>query len=136
MDDEELLVGDPNNPTSVMVAGYDVMNMPGKIKLELIEKGELEPERFVTPPNMPGKKLKALRDQHAARLDEQFKKKHDKEDSALKDNPYKVSDHVRYQGEVYEIIEIEGSRVKFQRFSEKKKKMVTTSVTYDKVEKG
>lgn len=109
---------DPESGTT-MVGEYDVANMPGRLKYQLIKSGEMSVDRFITPPNMPGKKLKELRDAHRARIEEQFGLM----ESLQETNPYKVGDMVTYKDLVVEVLEVKGPKIKITN-SEGKKVLV------------
>ena len=62
---------DDNEPASVIVhsirgEGYDIKNLPGFKRKQLIESGDITIDSFVQADNMPGAKLKALRDKFRA----------------------------------------------------------------------
>lgn len=48
--------------TNVRGEGYDIKNIPGFKRKQLIESGDISIESFVQADNMPGSKLKKLRD--------------------------------------------------------------------------
>lgn len=111
--------GDPDTATTI-VNGYDIQNLPGATKMRLIKQGHLSIDNFMTPPNMPGKKLAILRKAHRERVEEQMALL----DSAKAgiDNPYSVGDMVEYKGLTYEVLEMKDLKVKI--FSEEKNKNI------------
>jgi hypothetical protein len=48
--------------TSVSGQGYDIKNIPGFKRKQLIDSGDITVESFVQADNMPGAKLKKMRD--------------------------------------------------------------------------
>ena len=126
------IVGDPNSPTSILTAtkdGYpiDLQNVPGMTKIRLIKEGQMDIDRFVMPPNMPGKKLVILRQAHREKMEAQIaeidKKEADK-------NPYKVGDMISYKENTYEVLKVDGERVQISKDDKE------VWVKHTKVEKG
>jgi hypothetical protein len=110
------VIGDQDNPTSTLVNtksgdDIDLLNLPGKKKMELVLSGELNIDKFVMPANMPGKKLKELRDAHRTRFQEILDKAQGEED---KENTFKVEDSVIYKDYACQVLEIKGSKVKVE----------------------
>lgn len=83
---------------------YDVSNISGARKRQLIMDGEIGIDVFVSPPNMPGKKLAAMRAAHAASvqsgIDGEVKK------AKIKVNPFATGDLVEHKGHVSEVLEV------------------------------
>lgn len=125
----ENLLDDPYAMVEVKTASgntIDINNLPGKTKMELIQSGELDIDRFVTPPNMPGKKLKELRLAHR----EQMKGILDK----VK-NEFQVGDMVNYKEKSYEVQKVDplkGVLLTMKKGGELK----DVWVSHTKVEKG
>ena len=111
--------GDPDTATTI-VNGYDIQNLPGATKIRLIKQGHLSIDNFMTPPNMPGKKLAELRKAHRERVEEQMAVL-DASKGGI-DNPYSVGDIVEYKGSSYEVLEIKDLKIKI--YSEEKGKNV------------
>lgn len=105
---------------------FDLRNLPGRIRRRLIITGQVKAEQFATPANMPGAKLKALREEQKARSDEEGII----EGSELT-NPYKVGDIISWKNKVYEVLEVNENKVKFEKEPGK-----NVWVPYAKVEKG
>ena len=62
-----MLERDDDDPASVIVTnirgeGYDIKNIPGFKRKQLIDDGDISVESFVQADNMPGAKLKKMRD--------------------------------------------------------------------------
>jgi len=109
-------------------SSYDTNNISGAKKAQLIMDGELSMDNFINPPNMPGKKLKAMRDRHREGMESYFKK-------AAEETPneYKVGDIVVYRKEATEVLEVDPERgVKIMKLN-KKGKMVEAWVHHTKV---
>lgn len=103
------------SPASSMVkteAGYDidVNNIPGKRKTQMIMDGELTIDEFNTPPNMPGKKLKALRDAANEKHDKNVEAVSKRKKDSSKDNPYQLGDMVKYGNTSSEVKECDPKR--------------------------
>lgn len=98
--------GDPNNPTTIMTTTpqgrvIDLANCPGSLKREMIETGEMEIDRFVTPPNCPGPKLAAMRKAHRDEYEKVLKP-----DKTV-ENPFVIGDMVKSdKGKIYEALEV------------------------------
>lgn len=78
---------------------YDINNISGRRKLELIKDGEMGIDEFIAPDNMPGKKLKELRDAHRSNLG-----------NALKQgeaNTFKTGDLVQFKGVATEVTKVD-----------------------------
>lgn len=107
----------------------DINNLPGKVKMELIMEGEIDVDRFVTPANMPGKKLAELRAAHKSRLDEAMKAMVESK------NEFATGDFVLYKDITYEVLKTDEERgVLIERKKDGKVKSVW--VHHSKVAKG
>lgn len=80
----------------------DMNNLPGKKRLTLVAEGELAVEQFVSPANMPGKKLKEMRDRFA----ETFKSQVDRAGGVPIDE-YKPGSLFEYKDGVYEVLAVD-----------------------------
>lgn len=84
----------------------DLNNLPGKVRQELIDEGEMSIESFVSPANMPGKKLKEMRERFAKNIEDQRKKSNaakgikDTEDAIL---DFKVGELIIFKEISYEV---------------------------------
>lgn len=96
----------------------DVNNVSGMKKAELIASGEMEIDRFLAPPNMPGKKLAELRANHRKSMLKSLNVI-EGEDA----NPYKVGDLIKFKKHRSEITEIDGAFVMFRSAKNKKLKV-------------
>ena len=107
----------------------DLNNLPGKVKQDLIEKGVIEENRFYTPPNLPGKKLKEYREQRGIVAEGEPKPGVDAP------NPFVKGDIVIYKGKTVEVSEVDERRVMIEYETEtgKEKKVW---VHWTKVDKG
>ena|SRR5690349_16566481 len=105
----------------------DLNNLPGKARVNLINEGELEVDQFIAPPNMPGLKLKALREQHRERIEKAM--------GAVKQaqpiNDFEKGEVVYFQNEPKEILEVDPDKgVLLERLNKKNElKRVWTSVS-------
>lgn len=97
---------DEDEPASVIVSThtggkYDINNITGKRKIQLITEGEIKEEAFDTPPNMPGKKLKEYRENLA-------KSRKANADAVEEDTPndFNVGDLVKFDGHVSEVVKV------------------------------
>jgi len=133
------IVGDPNSPTSTLTttksgAVIDLQNLPGMTKLQLIQSNELEVDQFIVPSNMPGRKLKVLREAHRGRIKEQLQLLVDENTVEAKD--YKVGEFVSFSGKTFEVLKVDSDRVqiliKLKGYDELKKAWINKS----KVSKG
>jgi hypothetical protein len=100
------VIGDQDNPTSLITKTrsgqeIDLNNLPGRTKLRLIQADEMGIDQFISPPNMPGHKLKAIRDAHRERVGEQLK-------AVLmeKTKDFVVGDFVSFRGGSYEVLKV------------------------------
>lgn len=85
-------------PASVVVqtplGKIDINNVSGAAKRRLIMEGKVNPDKFVTPDNMPGKKLAALRAKNKVNL-------------GIKEvSDFKVGDLVEFRKRVSPIVEV------------------------------
>jgi len=119
------VIGAPDNPISLMSHGYDLNNIPGKVKKRLVDSGVMKVEHLITPPNMPGEKLAKLRQEYKARWEE-AEAKEDENASKPKDpigeigeNPFKLEDIVEYKKQVCEIKGLDGDYVHIDRTNAK-----------------
>ena len=127
LDDNMPEYNDPNRGTS-MVEGVDLANLPGHKKMQLIKSGDLSIDQFVTPPNMPGRKLAELRKQHRESVQQVMLDAEPKEE----DNPYKPGDFVVYKSQSCEVLAVDGTKVVIMDMERDKK----IKVSYAKVTKG
>lgn len=86
--------GYDDGPTSIEVRTVsgdiiDINNLPGVKRKELVANGELDADKLITPANMPGAKLKAMRDAHKAK--QEGKTEH------LTENPFVKGDMVIFR---------------------------------------
>lgn len=86
----------------------DMNNMPGKVRKELILNGTMDEADFICPPNMPGKKLAAMREAFR----KNFVDKLDKQ-IPVSPNQFKVGDLVQHMGFVTEIIDVHKNGLKY-----------------------
>lgn len=125
---------DPDPAASIEVSTesgriIDINNIPGKVKQELIQEGELDVDRFIMPANMPGKKLKELREAHRQRLEDSMKQ------LTTTANEFKVGDFILYKDLTYEVLKTDDEKgVMFEMKKPKGKKYVW--VHHSKVAKG
>ena len=127
LDDNMPEYNDPERGTSI-VEGIDLANLPGKKRLQLVRNGDLSVDQFVTPPNMPGKTLKELRERNRETMSKVIL------DAEPKDNPYKVGDFVLYKDSSTEVLKVDGNKVLVTVVDGDKEKKVW--VNYVKVKKG
>lgn len=102
---------DEDAPTQMMgktKSGYDIdfNNLSGKRRLELVEAGELTTEQFGIPANMPGVKLKEIRERNKQMIEAQLARKN-KADESLE---FKVGDFITYKEESYEILATDATK--------------------------
>ena len=91
-----------DNPTQMMATTksgqeIDMNNCPGTKKVELVQSGEMGVDQFVLPANMPGSKLKELREANRDRMEKFLTKE------PAEPNQFQVGDFVQYQEESYEV---------------------------------
>ena len=102
-----------DGPTTNVVithSGYqiDMNNFPGKLRAILVKRGEMNADSIGLPPNMPGKKLLAIREEMRARARE-----------ALKTTGFTVGELIKYNDVVYDIKKIEDEKIYIERPSSK-----------------
>jgi hypothetical protein len=99
---------DPEVPASAMVrtssGRYDIHNITGVRKAQLIMEGEVDSDVFISPPNVTGAKLKELRDAHNATMDKAIQNISDVK------NEYKKGDLVKYHNIVVEVLDVHDTR--------------------------
>jgi hypothetical protein len=117
-----------DSPTQNIVvthSGYelDMNNLPGKLRAKLIKKGDLNADSIGLPPNMPGTKLKALR--------EQLKNRAKRE---LKATGFKAGELIKYGEHSYELVDVDDENVYIMRPSSRNPEvMVRVKIKIDKV---
>lgn len=84
---------------------YDLNNISGKKRAQLAMIGATSPAQFISPPNMPGAKLAALRAQ-AEKENEKSMKKVKEEVEAKFSEKLEVGSLVTYEGFQTEIIDL------------------------------
>ena len=99
-------VGDQDQPTQSLIQTrsgklVDLQNMPGMVKINLIKEEELGIDQFITPANMPGAKLRVLRERHREIIEAQLTTLAEK---TKKD--YVVGDFVSFKGGSYEVLKV------------------------------
>lgn len=109
--------------TTISGREVDMMNIPGKAKLDLVESGDLLPSQALSlPANMPGQKLKFIREAKQKVLDKALAKRKSKTSKASKLEEgstegaavqFGVGDIVEYQGELVEILEVREEEKKY-----------------------
>jgi hypothetical protein len=100
-------VGDIDNPTASLTSTksgleIDLMNLTGSLKLGLIRNGEMDVDQFITPANMTGKKLQALRAKHREKM------------AGLVDlnkPDFKVGEMVTYKDNIHEVLKVRSDAV-------------------------
>lgn len=120
----------------------DMANLPGKVRIELLERGELQLNQMLIPANMPGKKLKEYKERHKARMEQEraAAAKAAKKAGVPEAKPklqLRVGDIITYKDKNYSILgldPVEG-RVKFKKLNTKGEE-VLVSVPFDKVTKA
>lgn len=112
----------PMEITSKSGNKYDTNNIPGSKRMELINNGEISADSFIAPANMPGGKLKEMRDKFKQSLGLMEKPK---SPAALPDNiKLKEGMAVAYKGFNTSIEEVlEDGRVRIRTESNKIKKV-------------
>jgi hypothetical protein len=117
-----------DGPTMNMVmthGGYelDMNNIPGKLRAKLIKRGDLNADSIGLPPNMPGAKLKALREELKARARKE-----------IKQAGFQVGELIKYGEHTYEIIDVDDEHVYIHRpHSTKPDTMARVKIKIDKV---
>ena len=118
---------------------YDLNNMPGIKKIDLIESGELAPSQTLSlPANMPGKLLQPIREKRAAALEKSLEKSRAKKNKPAKtegntqlESPmFEAGATVEYRGEAVQIIEVLQDEGKYiiEKPDEKRVKILYASV--------
>jgi hypothetical protein len=110
----------------------DVNNVPGVVRARMISSGEVSLNRFVGAENMPGTKLKPIRDRFAASMEKAVEKVATEE--ASEENPLKVGDMVEYKDNIYEVLKVDGKKIMIERTINGEKK--EQWITYTRVQKG
>jgi hypothetical protein len=143
-------VGDANNPVSVLTQTLngrviDMSNLPGAVKIKMIQEGEMGVDAFATPPNMPGHKLRKIREAHRAAMEVVLSKNKEEEDELSEEEKaelekaekinWEVGDYVTFQDKVYEVLKTRSDAVLIE-IPNKKGKMSKTWVHRAKVTKG
>lgn len=125
-DKQEQSLEDEPASKEMEIAGskYDINNMPGVVRNRLIMEGEVTADDFITPPNMPGAKLKALRDEHRSRVEASIRGM-----EGNKKNTYEVGDIVIYKNIQTEVLEIDDNKLVIMNDKGKKVKVSFTKVT-------
>lgn len=106
-------------------SGYeiDMNNFPGVVRAKLVKRGELNADSIGLPPNMPGVKLVAIR--------EELKKK---AATALARTSFSVGELIQYGQAVYEIKKIEDGRIFIEKPSARNpEKMTLVGIKIEKV---
>ena len=109
---ESVAVGEEPATQEVPVEGRGVLdfnNIPGKLKAQLIMSGEVDVDRFIAPPNIPGKKLEALRKEHRSRVLKSIGRIESKEAASIVDK-FQVGDIILFNKVACEIKEINKER--------------------------
>lgn len=92
----------------------DINNISGRVKAEMIMNGELDVDRFIAPPNMPGQRLKELRNKHR---DNVLKDVNKIVKQAKVSHEFSVGETVLYKGYQTEITTVSksGEKVKVRK---------------------
>lgn len=99
-------IDNDNEPASVMVGTsvgnkYDINNLSGKKKKQLIAEGDMSEDAFTAPPNMPGKKLAELRKE---------KRSNKVESNPNIENTYSVGDIIKFRDLVAEVLKVHAKK--------------------------
>lgn len=110
-------IGAADNPTGLLTKTksgdvVDLLNMTGLKKMELIDSGNMRMDDFVSPPNMTGLKLKAIREEHRARMEKELARY--KKQKAKSDVKFKVGEFISYKDQSYEVLKIEGEKLQIE----------------------
>ena len=141
-------VGDANDPVSVLTRtrngnNIDLNNIPGLVKARLIIDGQMSIDDFMSPANMPGIKLKKLREEHRAKYEKVLDGIRPAEGEINDDQPneeankvdYPVGSFVMFNDVSYEVFKAKQDKVLIE-LTNKNKKIVKTWVPKSKVTKG
>ena len=107
-------LGNPDDPIASYVKSksgvvIDLNNCPGVLRAKMVLSGDMGVEAFVSPANMPGAKLKKMREEFAAKLAPSLAKVKANEDEKTEEfsqnaTDFPVGSFVMYKEVSYEVM--------------------------------
>jgi hypothetical protein len=95
---------------------YDINNISGKAKKQLIDAGKIKSDAFVGGPNIPGKVLAKMRAEHAERMAKEEKRK---------PPAITAGELVKHKGHVREVVEVDNEKNRIAYKKDPKGKKLT-----------